>query len=369
MPRKEKIRAFQFTILVVLYTIGTSILIAPNTTAFFAKKDAWMALIINLILGLFLVLFYNKLAKSFQGKDFFQYIDDLLGKWPAKILSALLFIFCFLLIPILLREMADFATIQLFVETPLDVIIGLFIIIVILGARYGIETLARSGEIMFPWFLFLLALLLLLLIPEMKIKNILPMFEEGAKPILLSSYASLSIPYFQLFILLVLIPYVNKQEQAGKAFFTGVLFGGIVIFLITLVSLLVLGGESTARLFFPSYTMAKIISIANIIERLEAFLAAIWFISIYMKISISFYCSVLFLNHVFRVKEEKILMYPLGFILLFLSIYISPNIYHYRNFVGQIYSLYTATYAILLPILLMVIGKIKNRKKSVGQNG
>lgn len=369
MPKNEKITVPQFTILVTLYTIGTSILIAPNIVTFFAQQDGWISNIINLMIGFVLVFFYNKIAKAFQGRSIFHYMEDTIGSWPAKIVSFLFFSYYFLLIALLIREIGDFATINLYPDTPLEVIMGLFIVIMIIGARYGLETLARGAEIMFPWFLFLLTILLITLIPEMKTENIFPIFAKGMKPVLLASYGSIGTPFLQLFLFLILIPYVNAPEKTGKAFIVGVLIGGMVIFFITLASILVLGSEPMERLYFPSYTMAKTISIANIIERIESFLAAIWFISVYMKISLTFYCSILFLKHTFNLKQSNSLIFPLGLILVFLSVYISPNIIHYKNFVGRSWTAYSILYAIILPFLLLGIHWLKNRTKEKQQNG
>lgn len=362
MPHNEKISLLQFTLLVAVFSIGTSILITPNVVAVAAKNDGWIADILNLTIGLLLVVFYNKLAKNFQQKNFFEYIDSIFGSLAGKIIAFFFFIFCILLSTSLIREVGDFATTQSYVETPIEAIIALIVIVVIFGARYGIETLARAGEIFFPWVLFLLIILVVTLIPEIKTERIFPILENGIKPILLATYSSIGIPYFEFVILLILIPYVNCQEKTGKALFTGVLIGGTFIFLITLFSILILGGEGTARNQFPSYTMAKSISIAKTIERIEAFLAAIWFISIYMKITLTFYCSALCLAHVFKLKNYKNQIYPLGMNLLFLSLYISPNIAYFRQFVSKTWFLFAGTYAILLPILLMSVGAFKNRK-------
>lgn len=369
MPNNEKMRVSQFSILVALYTVGTSILIAPHMSAFFGKQDGWISLIVNLVIGLIVIYFYNKMARAFQQKSFFQYMNETIGSWGSKLVSLLFFIYCFILIPILIREIGDFATIQLYPDTPLDIIMALFVVITIIGVKYGIETIGRAAELMFPWFIILLFILLLSLIPQMRIENLEPMFGIGVKPVLLASYASVGTPFFQLFLFLILIPYVNESEKTGKAFFIGVIFGGLIILIITLVSYLVLGSEATSRLLFPSYTMAKTIEIANIIERIEAFLASIWFISIYIKIVITFYCGVLFLKNAFDLQENDFLIFPLGLLILFLSVYISPNIIHYNTFIAKMWTPYAGTHGVLIPFLIFLIHRMKNRKKSREQNG
>lgn len=363
MDQNEKIRLSQFTILVTLFTIGTSVLLAPTVVAQAAKQDGWIVTIIGLILGFPLLFLYNKISSSFEGRDFFTYVRGLLGIWPGRIIAFLLFIYCILLSALLIRQVAHFSVTQSLVETPKEAIIAFFVLIVIVGGRYGIETLARTVEILFPWVLLLLFILLIALIPELKTERLFPMLENGVKPLLFGTYVYMGIPYLELFLFLILIPYIKPTEKTGKAFYRGVFLGGTVLILITLYALLTLGADITARNQFPSYAMAKTISIAHTIERIEAFLAAIWFITIYIKSALTFYCSTLCLAHVFNLKDKKILMFPLGFILVFLTEYITPNPGYFGEFIIHTWTLYTGTYAILLPLLLIAVAAFKRQSE------
>lgn len=363
MPQSEKIRISQFTILVTLFTIGTSILLVPAIVSIIAKQDAWLSTLLALLLAIPLIFMYNKLASSFQGKDFFAFMHSILGKWVGKIIIISFMLYNLILLCLLIRQVAHFSVSQSYPETPKGVIIGLFVFIVILGSRYGVETLARSGEILLPWVFFLLVVLLLTLLPNLKMEHLFPVFERGIKPILLGTFSHFSFPYSELFIFLFFIPYINTPEKAGKAFYIGVIVGGIVLILVTLYAVLVLGGEGAARNQFPSYAMAKTISIGKVIERIEAFLAAIWFITIFIKTTITFYCTTLCIAHIFNLKEKDDLMFPFGLILLFLTLYITKNMAHFDEFGIKIWPLYSMTMGILIPLLLLAITAIKNRRK------
>lgn len=362
MEQNNKIKHFQFTMLVTLFTIGTSILLVPAVVATYAKQDAWLVTIFGLILALPIIFMYNKISNSLQDKDFFAYINKALGKKIGKIVIFIFLIYHLLLCALLIRQVAYFTITQSYPDTPFVVTTGLFMMIIVIGCRYGIETLVRTGEILFPWVFFLLAILLVTLLPELKIDNLFPMIEYGVKPLLLAYYTHSALPYLELFSFLIIIPYLHHPEKSGKSFYTGVIIGGLVLIIITLYAILVLGGEATARNTFPSYAMAKSISIANIIERIEAFLGAIWFITIYVKTAITFYCTILCIVHFFNLKTTKFLTYPLGLMLIYLTYYISPNITHFSTFVHKVWPLYCMTNGFLLPFLLILITTVKNRK-------
>lgn len=359
MNKEYKLNIRQFTILVTFFTIGSSIVIVPGTVTAQAQNNAWITQILNLIIALTLVSFYNKLGQLFQGKDFFTYTENIVGKWISKMISFLYLFFYMILITALLGEVGDFISTEVISETPMEALIILIVFVMMIGARYGIETISMSAEMLFPFIFFLFLVLFSFLLPQAKLENLLPVMENGIKPILLSSFNSLGLPYFELFVFMFIYPLVKEEKHRGKGFLLGVFQGGLISFLITFFALLVLGSESTSRLHFAGYTMVKTISIGHTIERIEAFLSAIWFSTIFMKISIVFYGITLLLKHIFHLQNKKITIFPLGMFLLFAPFYLAPHVIYLRNFVAHYWTLFSGTFAVFIPLLLMVIGKLK----------
>lgn len=362
MDKKETINIQQFAILVAIYTTGSSILIVPYIVTMYGKNNGWIIEILNMCIGLSLVAFYNKLAKSFQHQYYFEYIDTIMGKWAGKLISLLYLSFLMVFATGLLGEVGEFIGIAMLEDTPNVPILGLLIFIIIIGVRYGLATLARSGEIFFPWLILLLSILLLFLIPKAHSEHLLPFFPEGIKPFFLTIYTSLALPYFELFVILILFPHVNNQEKRGKAFLLGVSIGSIIIILITLFTILVLGHEPTARHHFPSFTMAKTINIGHTIERIEVFLSAIWFLTIYMKTSLVFYASSLLIKHIFNLQTHKAIIAPLGLVLTFMPLTLS-NVIELRNFVAHYWFPLAGTYAVFFPFLIFAVDKVKSKWK------
>ncbi|MFE4142877.1 GerAB/ArcD/ProY family transporter [Peribacillus sp. YIM B13472] len=85
-----------------------------------------------------------------------------------------------------------------------------FLLTSIIGVRLGLEVISRTASIFFPWIVFMLFMLCLLLIPDIKLEHIQLIFEDGMKPIIKGSYHILALPYVQLVILLMIMPYVNE---------------------------------------------------------------------------------------------------------------------------------------------------------------
>lgn len=349
----------QFQIFVFVFTIGSSVLYIPSALAAEAKQDAWIAAGFGVVIGLLVVKLITSVAKLYPNLNFAQYTEVILGKWLGKLVNLAFFFNFYMISAFVLRDVGDFVITLLMPETPLQAILIIFIVVVIMGIRLGLETLARAAEIFYPGLIIMMLILLIALTPEFEFSNIQPLFESGVKTIVRSSLPFIAVPFFQFSVFLMIIPYVQKKKGAEKKFFSGALKAGILLIIFTVVSILVLGVDITARQFYPTFTLSEKINIGNILQRLEAVVAGIWLISIFFKLAICFYASVLSLAHTLKLKDYKVLTFPLGMILVVLSIVVYPNIVYTGEFIKWMF-FYFGTMGLVIPITVLGVSKLRS---------
>lgn len=360
MLENGKIGVGQFTVLVTLFTIGTTILIIPAGLAAEAKQDAWITAILGVGVGLLLVLFYNAVSSLFPQMTIVQYSEILLGKWIGKMVSLLFVFFSFIGATTLLFIVGNFMTTQIMPATPIQALNIIFALIVVMGVRLGLEVIARSAEILFPWFVLLFIVLILFISPQLEFQNLLPVLETGIKPILratLSFASTASLPFIVFFMIFPV--HVNKPKAARKGFLIGTLIGGTFMILIVILCILVLGADTTARHMYPSYTLVKKINVGDLIQRIEAIMAGMWFITIYFKLTLYFYAAVLGLAQILELKDYRPLTLPLGMILVVFSLVVYPNVPYMNTWDEKIWPPFALTMGLILPLVLFVVGNFK----------
>jgi spore germination protein KB len=358
---KAKIEARQFAMLVFMFTTGSSLLLAPGMLAAPAKQDAWLAGILGVGAGLLFGLLHTKLGRLYPGKNLAQLSEEILGKWMGKAVSIFFLSFPFLLASLVLRNIGDFLTTYIMVETPIQFIHILMLTVVVMGIRLGIETIARAAEVIFPWFIFLFLLLAIFVSPQIEVQKVQPFLEEGLKPVLHGVLLFAAFPFMEYVNFLFITPYVNRPERIGKAFFAGTCMGGTVIVLLTALSVMVLGPDHTARDIYPSYVLAQKINIGDFLQRIEAIIAGLWFISIFFKLSISFYATTFTLAQIFNLKEYRMLVFPLGMLVVVFSLVSSPNIIYNFTTVLEVWVFFAGTFGLLLPLLLIGVAAFRKR--------
>ncbi|EFM12322.1 spore germination protein [Paenibacillus curdlanolyticus YK9] len=352
----ERIGIRQLSILVIHFMLGTSILIAPSNLAHVARQDGWMAACIGIGFVIGSVWLYARLARRYPSMTFTMMIEHVLGKWVGKIISFMLFTYLFLLTSFLVRVAGNFITTQMMPETPIESIHFILIITIVIAVCYGIETIARASEILFLPVTALLVLLLVFLMPEIHFANLMPVLERGPKPVALSSFYMFTI--HEVAVFLMIYPYVSKPNKIRSAMVTGVVVGGAAIIFTTLLCLLVMGPNLTERNIFASYSLAKKITVAHFL-RIDAVMAIIWLVALFFKSTITFYGAVLSLSQTLQLPRYRVLAMPLGFLLLWLSIIVYSNIVEFLNFTPGVWSLYSCCYVIILPLLLLIVGRIR----------
>lgn len=367
MEENGKINPFQFFILVFHFTIGNTIINAPNIIVGQAKQDAWLSSILALGFGLCLVLLYCYLADHFPDKTIVEFNEVLLGKFLGKTMSAFLLMYFFVIGSLMLRQLGTFVRTFTLPETPRIPVYLLFLGILLLATYLGLEPIARTAEIFAPLVLFLLLFVFISLTAEVDFQNVKPYFENGWKPVAKGTLNFISIPYLQSIVLLMLYPYIEKKEKARKAFFIGVGLAGVFLVCSIVYTLLILGVSLTEFKQYPTYTLAEKISIANIIERVEVIVAFLWFVTIFFKTTILFYATNIGLKQLLHLQSDKLLIFPLGFLFLMLTFYNAPNVMYFNAFFQEIMPFFTLTFGLFVPLLLLVIA-VWQRKKEKKEN-
>ncbi len=342
-----------------MFTAGSSLLLAPAMLATPAKQDAWLAGILGLGAGLLLGLLYTKLGSLYPAMNLAQYSEKILGKWMGKAVMLLFLPFPFLLASLVLRNIGDFLTVYIMPETPIQFIHILMLIVVMMGIRLGIETIARAAEIIFPWFIVLFLLLAILVSPQIDLQKTQPVLEEGMKPVLHGALLFAAFPFMEYVVFLFIIPYVNRPEKVVKAFWAGTSMGGTVIVLLTALTILVIGPDHTAREIYPSYVLAQKINIGDFLQRIEAIIAGLWFISIFFKLIISYYATTFTLARILNLKEYRILVFPLGMLMVVFSLVSSPNIVYNMTVILEVWVFFAGTFGLLLPLVLLGVAAIR----------
>ncbi|GMX64702.1 spore germination protein [Paenibacillus elgii] len=365
MRHSDKMTHRQFLLLVILFSIGSSILFIPSAAAGDVKQGAWIPIAVGIGSGLLIVLLLIRVAHRFPDLTYVEISHRLLGKWIGTIVSVISISACYVGGAItLVYYMGNFMTTQVMSTTPEYMIHIMFTLIVVIGLLLGLKTLALTAEVLFPVVVVLFAALIVFVSPKIELEHFQPVFEAGTIPIVKAVFAYMSYTSFPLVFFLMIYPSaVRGGSKASGAFLLGSFIGGMFLLIVTAACVGVLGAEQTARQFYPSYALAKRINIANFITRIEVIVAAFWIIALYFKTVIYVYAAVKGLAQLLKLDNERVIVIPLGLLMVPLSLFIYPSSAYQMQWDEKVWPIYSITVGLFFPLLLVAAGALRKKIK------
>lgn len=326
-------------------------------------SQCWRASILATILAVPLALIIVTLALRYPDETIIQFSPRIVGRPLGRLVGLVYILFFMLIAAVDIRVFGEMFTTIFLPETPISAIMILMMVAVTYGVFSGLEVLARAADLLVPVIFAGVYLVLLLVIGEIQIVNLTPHL-VGGLPALLAAAATPTALFGEVVVVTMLVPFVNNPRAARGAAVLAVLIVGITFVLVTATATAVLGDIVASRQIFPFLKVARQVSIAEFIERIESVLvlifAAIWFI----KTGLFFYVSALALGQWLNLKSYRPVVLPLAPLLIGLSIWLAPNMVEFvRLFRGAIYFPLTMGPEFLIPAGLLVIDIIRRGRR------
>ncbi|MFC4770291.1 GerAB/ArcD/ProY family transporter [Effusibacillus consociatus] len=365
MLEKGRISAFQMGIMMHPTIVATALLLLPAITAKHAERDMWLSPIWASLIGFLTVYLAYRLNNLYPKETIVQYSERIVGRIPGKGIGLVYLFFYLHANGIVVREYAEFITGKFLVRTPMIVIIASMLLVCAFAVRGGVEVLGRAAQMFVPITILLLTFIIVLLIPEVKGKNMFPVMAKGIMPSVKGAVTPQS--WFSEFILIsFLLPFLTDREKGMKWGMISVLAVMLTMLVTNMATLFVFGGI-TATLTYPVMEVAGYISIAAFLEHLDSIVMAIWIAGTFVKISVFYYALVLGTAQWLNLSDYRPIVLPIGFLLAVFSIWSGPNLQELAHFLATSSSFYLTSVQTGIPLLLVLIALIRDGNRKGGQ--
>ncbi|WP_134700924.1 endospore germination permease [Ammoniphilus sp. YIM 78166] len=355
---KGRISPIQMALLLYTNSTATAILLTPGISFQYAEWDLWLSPIWASLIGFLAVLLAWKLHQLYPKKTLNEYAELILGKIPGKLLG-LVYCFYYLFITgIALRQYSELVVGAFLNQTPILIIMGTMLFACAIAIRGGIEVIGRLSDMFVPILILLWVTLVVLLIPELNVKNIFPVMENGIIPSLKGALVTQS--YYALFFFLpFLLPYVNNQKKGLQWGLYSVLavMGTLVI---TNLASLLLFGSITGNFLYPVMSASRYIGYAEFFENLEAVVMAIWIGGSFIKLGLMLYVVTLCTAQWLELSNYQVLSLPMAFLVTVMAVWVFPNVSEMSRFFAKVFFM-MPTFFVLIPAALLLTAYIRNQ--------
>lgn len=358
----EKISGLQLFYIMSGYILGTAIILGLGQDV---KQDAWLYITFGMICGFILMAVYTTLAIYYPGDTLVQMLPKIIGKflsYPIILLYILHFTYsaaraC--------RELGALIITTILNETPIIIVIGSFILLLIYCLRGGVESFGRLVEIVFPIYIFSLLFIwiLLLTVDHFNVKNLTPILGEGVKPLLVKAVPNaINFPFGESIIIMMFSPFLSNQQHVRKIGISSMALGGILLLVNSIMMISVVGPEIYSLDAFTLLSATQMVSVADFLERFDALVILMMVLGVFFKAGAFFFGAAVGISQLFHLKQTRSVLLGLGTIIAPLSL-VSASSYVEHLEIGFKYFVpyFLSFLQIVMPIVLVSLAFIRRK--------
>lgn len=362
------ISAAQWGKMLYLFALGSAALLIPSAVISIAKQDAWLSMLLTVPFNYLVIVLYFALASRFPSLSLVQILEKVLGRAGGKLVAVSYIFFYLLLSALVLRNITDFLGSSVLPMTPPWFIAVTFMSVIVYGVMLGVETIARTGEILFVWAVLVIGFISILLLNQFQLKNFEPLLYTGIMTPIKGIYPVLGFPIGEFVFMAMLLQLIKPEERSKlkRTAKLSVLIIGISSVLIAILLIGVLGADLVVRSPFSVYDMAKQINIEEILVRVEILVAVVWVSTVFMKLILCFYVLTLSTAHLLHLSSYRALVVPYAFIVCPLAGYVYRNAAHARWFQTEVWTVYSVGMGFIIPLAVLILAKLRGLKELPG---
>lgn len=351
----------------MLYSVITSFTALEITGMLIhnSGRDAWLSVVGAWFLDVLLAIVYAYMGLRFPGQNLVQYSMTILGKYAGRIVGIMFPLF-FLMVTSLIMQFLTTVITKLFLpKTPKEVLLAISYILIAYGVRRGIETIARTCEVLGPIYLLSSVTIFAMLIPKVQLHRLKPMFTQGVYPLLTG------IPFILSFIGICIImgmyiPICNRPKNGFLGKFISVSIGASMIAILVIFCIGAFGAEQAGNMVNPNFQLVRLVSIGNFLERMEVILLIVAIAAGIMTSVNLIWAFSLGISQIAGLSTYKPLVYPAVLIAFVLNLTNFDNAIEVFNFAFYSF-LFIALFVevgleMLLFIAALILGKRGNKK-------
>lgn len=368
---KEKITSFQVSALIMFTIAPTGILLLPGAITALAKQNAWQSAALGTLIGIAIALLIGYICNQNPGMPLMNWLERRFGRWVCIAIGLFLARYYITVSVVSLNEFSKFISDEVLHRTPQWMTMTIIMLVVLYAVGQGIETIVRVNMITFLLSILLIAAGALLIMKNMHVKPLLPLWEGSFTPVLKGSLLPASW-LSEVGVLLLLAPYLREKKSAIRTGIAGVALAGAAIGVTVAVSIATFGPNLVPLITYPGFFIVSVIELGSLLERLEIVFISIWLLTMYLKLSVLMFGASQCLLQTFRIRSERPFLLALGLFVVLTALSSWGNaadFYTYTVKTGFLDLLFSnALLPALIAIGLWLTAKRTRRQNSYGQH-
>ncbi len=332
-----------------------------------ARQDSWLGILSGFVFTVPFIMVFCSLALRFTGMNLIQINAMVFGKIPGGFVSVAYIYYFTILLSFNARSIATLYTTYLMPETPMPFFLIIFITVCAYTVGKGLEVITRLAPICIVFVSVTIISTFVLLIPEMKFSNFLPLFDLPFIKYVQATNASSSIFFGEIVIMIVIMSSLDSKAHVKRNVMLGVLTGLVSLLLAQIRNTAVAGGIEPI-LITASFEVTRLIDIGDIFTRMDMLIIIAQTVILFFRCSVLYYAISLSLGQLMGLRSYGPLILPVGGIVVVLSMIVFES---YAE-VGKYAStniVFVVPFIIFIPLIMLITAKVRHLPEKHREGG
>jgi len=297
----EKIDSNQYTLLIILYILGGTIL---SNIGGGAGSDIWLVYLVGLVVGILFAAMYYRILRLHNFCSVPELMKRVFGYWGGKVFCFIYALYFLFRTDVVGQIVTEMATDLLMHDAPRKLTVGVLLFTTLYACHKGLGAIGRSSQVICILIgICLLPFLLTAFSSEaFSVKNLYPILTSGYQSFWTRAAAVSITPYTEIGLFAIYAYHVdhNQKRLVFKRMVMGMTISTGFLILIGIINLSILGKYLVASLKYPFYNAMMLTGIHGVLERLDPLAVIIVITSGFYKVTLLFYCWLEMLGSVFH---------------------------------------------------------------------
>lgn len=348
---KEQISARQLMFSAACYITGSSLLTTYITVT--TKQETWIAVIAGYLVSLLIIGLYAILVHLYPGKDIVQISIIVFGNVFGRIVSLLFIYYFFSLTFLNTRNIGEFLNGFVMPQTPMVALLIMFIFICVWAVRCGVETMTRYSTLFVGIVLFVLFITSVLLIKDMKLSNLLPVFSLPMIKYVQATHTMAILPFCEVFTFFMIFPFVKEKNKINGAVAKGLTIG-FAILLCTILRNAAVLGPLIPMLSSPNFEVIRLIDIGHVLTRMDILYVGVLLMISFFKVTIALFATVTAISRVFNLHSYRFIVLAVGALTVVFSLEAFGSVAESSFWGANVAVVYSTFFEVVLPVATLL---------------
>ena len=327
-----------------------------------AKMDAWFSQILPACYALVVAYVLSELVRAYPGKNLFEILFIVCGKWIGGFINLLILFYIWIILALDIKGAADFLHVSLLPQTPLEIILLVFVLLLMYYGKTSLEVAARVNEIYFPAYFVMCLLLYFLLMNEYSIERLEPILSTTLERIAVSNLLPLGV-YGDILLFGAFLHASSEPRLLFAAMKHGIMIVCFTTTIMLLILLGVMGYVIASRLNFPIYILVQQIHLTDFLDRVEMILFSLWFPAFSIKVIVAYLAFLVGVGSFGGQMHYNTFNAPCGCFLVVSSLIAFPKVADIDQFISYSFPLMVILFQMPLILFLFIVARRKKREE------